>query len=221
MNIGILGGSFDPIHAGHLLLAESARERLGLDRVLLIPAASPPHKPGGRLAPAARRLAMVRAAVRGRPGLEADGREIRRGGISWTVDTLRSLRAEFPRARLFLIVGSDTLPDVARWREPAVIYRLATLAASRRAGAPEAPLRGVPVRDGRGRRLTPRVVAVEMPAVGISASDLRERVRTGRSIRWRTPEAVERYIRRHGLYRTGPAGQHEGSKTRRRTKRRG
>lgn len=197
MKIGILGGSFNPVHYGHLLLAEAAREQLRLDRVLLIPASIPPHKRGEELAPARHRLAMLRAAIRGCRGLDADAREIRRGGVSFTVDTLRELSAGRPGGRLYLIVGADTLAELTTWREPDAIFRLAVVAAAERPGAPgmtEARCAAVTRRGGA-------VVRVRMPLAAISASDLRERIRRGSSIRFRVPAAVEAYIRRHRLYR--------------------
>jgi len=149
--IGLFGGTFDPPHLGHLALAEWARERLGLDHVLFVPAGRPPHKRGARLSSAAARVAMTRLAVRGNPAFRLSTIEVRRGGPSFTVDTLRALRARHAGARLFLIMGEDSLDDFATWREPAAIARLATLAVARRPGAVGSVAKGRAAAEGRVR----------------------------------------------------------------------
>ncbi|MCK6481100.1 MAG: nicotinate (nicotinamide) nucleotide adenylyltransferase, partial [Planctomycetes bacterium] len=137
MRVGILGGSFDPVHLGHVALAEAARDRLALDRVLLVVARSQPLKPGGPAAGGEDRLAMVRLAVEGRPRLEASDLELRRPGPSYTVDTLRALRTALPPgAELLLLLGADALAEMPRWREAAEVRRMASVVAGLRAGAP-------------------------------------------------------------------------------------
>ncbi|HEY6866578.1 MAG TPA: nicotinate-nucleotide adenylyltransferase [Candidatus Eisenbacteria bacterium] len=189
--IGLFGGTFDPPHVGHLALAEWAREQLGLDQVLFVPAGTPPHKRGRRHSSAAARVAMTRLAVRGNAAFRLSTLEVRRRGPSFTVDTLRALRARAPGARLYLLMGEDSLVEFSGWREPAAIAALASLAVARR--------------PGRGRRGSagrpPRVTWLDNPGLELSSSAIRARVRRGRSIRYLVPDAVAAYVRRHGLYR--------------------
>ena len=200
MKIGILGGTFDPIHYAHLLLAETARETLGLDRVIFIPAAVPPHKQSRKITDGRLRAAMIRAAIAGYPEYDVSTFELDSGGVSYTVETLRHLRASFPGDRLFLIVGSDTLCDIPNWYKPREVCRLASIAAAERHGgapadyAPLAPLVSPP-RLARLSRLV-----VPMPLLDISSTEIRRRVARGESIRFLTPEKVVRLIRKHGLY---------------------
>ena len=188
--IGLFGGTFDPPHAGHLAIAEWAREQLRLDRVLFVPAGTPPHKRGRRMSSAATRIAMTRLAVRGNPAFRASTLEARRAGPSFTADTLRSLRRSFPDARLFLIMGEDSLDDFGTWHEPGAIAALATLAVARRPG-PRGPKRRAP----RG------VVWLGNPGLDLSSSAIRARARAGRSLRYLVPDAVAAYIARRRLYR--------------------
>lgn len=206
MRIGVFGGSFDPVHVGHLVVAESCREQAGLDRVIFVPAAVPPHKQDRSLAPADDRLAMVRLATGGHDAFEASSVELDRGGVSWTVDTLATLAAAHPGAELRLILGPDALADLPTWREPARILALAEPLAVEReslddvaALASDARLAGLLGPERLARLLTHRV---RMPAIGIRSSMLRERVAAGRSIRYLVPRAVDVYIRTNGLYRT-------------------
>jgi nicotinate-nucleotide adenylyltransferase len=132
MRIGILGGTFDPVHYGHLIAAETCRERLKLDQVRLIPAASPPHKPGIKIADGHARADMLSLAVSGYPEFVVDRRELKRSGPSFTVDTLRELTVEFPGQDLYFLMGADSLRDLLTWREPEEIARLATIVACNR-----------------------------------------------------------------------------------------
>ena len=190
MKIGLMGGSFDPIHLGHLRAAENAREALSLDEVLFVPAASPPHKLDLRLSPARDRLAMVELATAGNPSFVASDVELRRAGPSYTADTLAELKRERPEDELFLIVGSDTLGEMASWHEPARIFALSTIAVASRPGV-DGTLASPP---------QARVVRVEGPGLFLSASEVRRLVREGRSVRYLVPEAVSHYITRHRLY---------------------
>lgn len=185
--LGILGGTFDPVHVGHVLLARAILERLPLDRVLFVPAAAPPHK-SGALAPAADRWEMVRLAIDGLDGFEASPVELRRQGPSYTVDTLRQLRADHPGGELFLIVGADNVPDLATWYDPEGIFALATVVAGTRAGPPAVG------------PLAARVRRVDTPAYDISSTEVRRRLREGLSVRYLVPEAVEGYLRDRCLY---------------------
>lgn len=204
--IGLFGGTFDPPHLGHLVLAEWARVGLRLDRVVFVPAGTPPHKRGRRLTDAALRLAMTRLAVRGNPAFTVSGFEARRDGPSFTVDTLRHFHARQPGARFYLLMGADSLADFPTWHEPGEIVRLAALVVATRPGPSPPGSRTAAAAAASGRGLLPvdargRVVMLDNPAVAISSSALRARARAGRSLRYLVPDAVAAYVARHGLYR--------------------
>lgn len=203
MDLGILGGTFDPIHLGHLLLAEQAREFLRLDRVLLIPASRPPHKPDRVISPWADRHEMCRLAVRGVPGLEISDLEREDEEPSYTVETLRRLAAAEPGANLWLLVGEDSLKELGTWREPAEICRLAHL------GVYERPQEGEPsvtqvVHAAAADDPLPegaRTTRLPGPRLRLASTEIRQRVADGRSIRFLVPDAVRDYIVARGLYR--------------------
>lgn len=187
---GVFGGSFDPVHVGHLTVAAAAADRLPLDRVHFVPAREQPFKRGSHGASVEHRVAMLRAALTapaGDPRFVLDVREIERIGPSYTVDTLRSLTAEYPADQLFLLVGADAAAELPAWREAEAVRRLARLVVLMRPGTPP------PARPA-GRRL-------EVPPVEVSGTDIRRRVRRGESIRGLVPPAVADYIAAHGLYR--------------------
>jgi len=190
--LGIFGGTFDPPHLGHLALAECAREELRLDRVLFVPAGTPPHKAAAR-AGAAHRLAMTRAAVRGNPAFAVSAIETRRRGPSYTADTVAAIARAHPGAELFLLMGADMYATFDRWVRPAEIAALATLAVAVRPGA-RAPRASRVAARGRGTR------RLANPALEISSSDVRARARRGASLRYLVPEAVARYVAAHRLY---------------------
>lgn len=203
MRVGVYGGSFDPVHNGHLAVAGTVRDRVPLDRVLLVPAAAPPHKEGRALAPAAHRLSMVALAVEGRPGLEACDLEIRRGGRSYTVDTLAEVRALFPGAEVFLVIGSDTLPDLPQWKDVhAILARTRVLTVLRRG-------HGRSALEGLRSSFSPTEVEslaagfLEIEPVDASATDIRDRLRRRLPVADLVPHRVAEYIERHGLYRDG------------------
>jgi nicotinate-nucleotide adenylyltransferase len=206
--IGLFGGTFDPPHLGHLVLAEWARVRLRLDRVVFMPAGTPPHKRGRQLTDAAHRLAMTRLAVRGNPAFVVSAFEARRAGPSFTVDTLRYLHGRQPGARFYLLMGADSLEDFPTWHQPGEIARFATLVVATRPG-PAGPAQRAGARVGTpGHALVParlrhRVVLLDNPPVATSSSALRARARAGRSLRYLVPDAVAAYVARHGLYRGG------------------
>lgn len=214
--IAVLGGSFNPVHYGHLLLADDVLERLGLARVLFVPAAVPPHKPAAQLAPAADRLEMVRVAIAGHPRFAVSDLELRRTGLSYTVDTLQALATGGDT--LFLVIGSETFLDLLAWREPRRVASLARLVVIPRAGSafdPESAaaqkvLREIGVEGGfvhadAGQEVPARgVLIVHAASLPLSASELRQRVREGRSLAFRMPPAVIEYIRTRGLYRENP-----------------
>lgn len=202
--IGLFGGTFDPPHLGHLVLAEWARVRLGLDRVVFVPAGAPPHKFGRRLTDAAHRLAMTRRAVRGNLAFVVSALEARRAGPSFTVDTLRYFHARQPGERLYLLMGADSLADFPTWHEPGEIARLATLVVAARLRAEESALdEGARSSSLVPARVRGRVVLLDNPVVAVSSSALRARARAGRSLRYLVPDAVAAYVTRHGLYRRG------------------
>ena len=186
MKLGVFGGTFDPPHLGHLIAAQEIHARLGLDRLLLVPAAVPPHKRDREVSPGAVRLEMLRAAVAGDERFEVSDMELRREGPSYTVDTLRELARLHPDATLFLAIGADQLAEFDTWRAPDEIRRLATLAAFARSGQP------VP-EEPPARR-------VEVPAIHLSSTEVRRRVAAGEPIRYMVPRDVESVIRREGLY---------------------
>ena len=201
MRLGIYGGTFDPVHFGHLLLAECCREQCALDEVWFLPACISPHKRSAPPADARHRIAMLQLAVHGNPNFRVSTREIDRGGVSYTAETLAELRAERPRDELFFLLGADALADLPNWREPARIAAAATIVSVRRAGL-ESPSfeRLEPV---IGQRATQRLEThqVVMPVMELSSRALRGRVAAGQGIRYRTPAAVERYILEQQLYR--------------------
>ncbi|MBN2218185.1 MAG: nicotinate (nicotinamide) nucleotide adenylyltransferase [Pirellulales bacterium] len=200
MRLGLLGGSFDPVHYGHLLLAECCREQCRLDRVLFLPAANPPHKQGEKLSSAGDRAAMLRLALAGHEPFAVDTFEIDRGGTSWTVDTLRHFCRTHGDDELFLLLGADMLADLPNWREAGEICRLALPVAVARPGAGEIDLSCLRPVASPERIDQIRRHQVAMPAIGTSGTDLRRRAAAGQSLRFQTPRAVEEYIRTHELY---------------------
>ncbi len=215
--VAVLGGSFNPIHYGHLLLADEILEQLGLDRVLFVPAAAPPHKPTAQLAPAADRFEMVRLAIAGQARFAVSDVELRRSGPSYTVDTLEALAVGGDT--LFLVVGSETFLDLLSWREPRRVARLARLIVVPRTGSAFDPdsaaaqkvLREIGVEggfvhaDAGTGAPAPGVVIAHVTSLPLSGSELRRRVQEGRSLAFRMPPAAIDYIRARGLYRAQPA----------------
>ncbi|HET7613519.1 MAG TPA: nicotinate-nucleotide adenylyltransferase [Gemmatimonadaceae bacterium] len=192
MRIGVFGGTFDPPHVGHLLLASDAREALNLDRLIFIPAGAQPFKINSPpVAPARDRLEMVRLAVADDAHYSVDDAEIERKGLSYTVDTLEQLATRYPSGKLFLLLGEDALAAFDQWREPERIRELATLAVMRRDGGSTAAVKPVP--DG--------VIEVSTRRVDVSSTEIRARLRAGKSIKGFVPESVERFIEARGLYR--------------------
>lgn len=190
MNIGVIGGTFNPVHNGHLLIAQDALQQLGLNRVQFIPAATPPHKTPDRLVSGKHRLAMLQLAIRGNRQFAVDELELRRGGRSYSVDTLAALRRRQPDAEFYFIIGADSLPELHRWRS---IHRLAQLCRFVVVARP-----GHPVQSPR--------VAVRWELVAghpwdISSTEIRGRIASGRSIRYLVPDMVRHYIRQQKLYR--------------------
>jgi nicotinate-nucleotide adenylyltransferase len=189
MKLGIYGGSFDPVHIGHLLVAQAAVEELGLDKLFFIPAAQSPLKPGNRPAPDAVRLQLLRLALAGKTNCEIDEQEIRRGGTSYTIETLRDYANRFPSAKLFYLIGTDNISKLNEWREPVELARLADFAAIPRPGESTAEF----PKPFRGRTLK------GFP-LGVSSSQIRARVKAGLPVENLVPPFVAEAIRAAKLY---------------------
>ena len=189
MKLGIFGGSFNPIHLGHLLMAQAAMEELGLNRLFFVPAAQSPFKAEAKPAPDAVRLQLLRLALAGKTDCEVDDQEIRRGGISYSVDTLRVYGKNFPDARLFYLIGADNVPMLNEWREPVELARLAEFVAIPRPGG-AAPIFPPPFR-GRVLRGFP---------FAVSSSEIRARVKAGLTIENLVPAAVAEAIHAAKIY---------------------
>lgn len=197
LNIGVFGGTFDPVHRTHLRIARAARDAAGLDRVLFVVSAAPPHKRGGVMADAEDRLAMVAAAIAGEPSFAASRAEMDRSGPSYTVDTLRLLQAEHPGAALHLIIGYDSALDLPKWREPEAILEMARLLVFRRpeCASPLPPL------------LAGLAVLVPFDADGVSSTEVRRRLARGVDASGLVPSEALEIIERKGLYHAGGKGR--------------
>lgn len=196
MKVGIFGGSFNPPHLAHLIMAERVREQFGLDQVLWIPNRIPPHKLEAGLVAPAHRLAMTRLAVEGNPAFTVSDVELRRDGVSYTLDTVRSLQEAMPENEYHLIIGEDSLRDFPTWHRPEEIVRRVPLIVYRRPGV---------VIDSLPDYISARVRFAEAPLIEISGTDIRARLRAGRSIRYLVTEPTRTYIEKHGLYLDGLA----------------
>ena len=199
--IGILGGSFDPVHYGHLLLAESCQQQCNLDEVWFVPAAMNPHKPAGTNASDEQRVEMLRLALAGHSGFDILEMELDRGGASFTVDTLELLHTQFLDHEFFLLLGADSLADLPAWKDPQRICELAVLSVVRRLGCEPVDMDVLAEIVTAEQLQQIRMSQVEMPGMELSSTRIRERVRDSKSIRFRTPRAVEMYIETTGLYR--------------------
>jgi nicotinate-nucleotide adenylyltransferase len=215
VRVGILGGSFDPIHLGHLRSAEEVREAFALDRVAFVPANRPPHKPDRALAEGRHRLAMVERAVAGNPSFRASSLEIERGDVSYSIDTLEAFATTERGAELFFIVGADAFGEMQTWKDAARLFELANVVVTNRpphsvpttiehlpVAAREAFCYDPSTLSHRHRSGT-HLYSLRITGLDISATAVRERVRRGQSIRYLVPAEVERYVREHALYRNG------------------
>lgn len=196
MRVGLLGGTFNPPHLGHLVCAQEAYLQLGLERVLLVPARLPPHKMVDEDPGIAHRLELCRLAIKGDERFAVSTLEADRQGPSYTVDTLDELHSQMPDSELFLIVGADVAAGFAGWREPERVLSLATVAVAERPGTSRAVVEDVMGRVSGGARSR----FFDMPEIGISSTMLRQRVRAGESTRYLMPGAVCGYIDQHHLY---------------------
>ena len=197
IRLGILGGTFDPPHIAHLVMADQARSQLGLSCVLLVPAGQPPHKRGRPVTPIEHRLAMTQLAIAGDPSLALSRVEVDRPGPHYTADTLALLRAAHPEDEFYLLIGSDSLRDLTAWRDPARVVAQARLAVMRRLDAEL----NIPRLESALPGISARVEWLDAPWLDISSHDIQRRVRAGLSIRHLVPAAVEQYIVEYGLYR--------------------
>lgn len=212
MRIGILGGTFNPIHLAHLRSAEEVREAQQLDQVLFIPSATPPHKRAEGLATAAHRMAMVRRAIRGNPYFRVSTLEIERRGRSYSVDTLRTLHARMPGAHFAFIMGMDAFGDIGTWKEYQTIFTLCDVVVTSRPACAESSLLAAlpvavraefcyrPTTKRLEHRTGNQVIFQRISDLDISASAIRHRLRNRLSIRYLVPIAIERYIAQHRLY---------------------
>lgn len=195
--IGIFGGTFDPVHIGHLIAATELRHRLALDRLIFAPAGRPPHKSARDVSDDRHRLAMLRLALHDLPRFEVTAIDIERDGPSYTADLLALLKAELAPDRFFFLMGNDSLRDLPTWHRPDRIAELAELGVAARPGAPidlASIIRALPAARGR-------VHLVPTPLIGIASSDVRRRVQHGEPITFQVPPSVEAYIDQEGLYR--------------------
>jgi nicotinate-nucleotide adenylyltransferase len=190
--IGILGGTFDPVHMGHLVLAEQAKEKLKLDKVIFIPCFSPPHKTRRKLSPAKDRFRMTALAVEGNAWFFVSDIELKREGLSYTVDTLKELRRLYPESAIYFLTGSDVLGEIHTWRNPEEIYKLVRMVIATRPGFDS---------FDPNNRFAKRSIILPITGIDVSASGIREKVKKGQSIRYLVPQQVEEYIRRRKLYR--------------------
>lgn len=202
--IGVFGGTFDPVHLGHLMIAEQAREHLGLSEVRWIPAATAPHEQLKNASDSSHRLAMVQLAICGNSKFVCDGREIRRGGKSYTIDTLHELKSQFPNSDLVILMGADSLREFSKWRMPSEICKVAQVVVIVRGGqpAPNLSMLAEFLPESKSPQQLSDEHILSMPQFEVSSSDIRRRVALGKSIRYMVPAAVEAYIRQHNLYRS-------------------
>ena len=198
MNIGVLGGTFDPVHNGHLVVAEVARERLNLAEVIFVPAGQPWLKADKPITPAKHRLEMLRLSLADKPYFKLSTMEIERAGPSYTIDTIIELRSKINAGdELFFILGQDNLAQLPQWREPSRLIQLCYLVAVPRPGSPRPNLKTL---EASLPGILQRVVLMDEPQVDISASEIRDWVGRGLSIRHLVPEPVNRYIKENRLY---------------------
>lgn len=202
MRVGIFGGTFDPVHQGHLILAEQAREQARLDQVWFVPAPRPPQKRDQDITPFDQRVEMLHLAIVGHPVFRVDAIEKDRPGPSFTVDTLIHLREKYPTDEFVLLIGGDTLADLEHWYRPVDLLRLASLAVMSRPGVETLSAEDLRMRLALSPDMPVHLEVIQVPLIEIASRDLRQRVASGRSIRYFLPRPVEIYIEEKNLYRT-------------------
>lgn len=191
--IGILGGTFDPIHIGHLILAEEVKNKLGLDGVIFTPCMHPPHKTKRKPSPAKDRFRMTQLAIEGNRSFSISDIELKRGGVSYTVDTLRQLKEIHPRSEIYFLTGADMLEEIHTWREPEEVYKLAKMVIATRPGFDKFDPKN---------RYAQKSTIVEITGVDVSSSQIREKVKKGQSIKYLVPSRVEDYVKKKKLYKS-------------------
>ena len=203
MRLGVMGGTFDPIHIGHLVTAEEARFQFGLEKVVFIPSAHPPHKTDNLQSPAEDRIRMVELAIGGNPVMAVSDMEIVRPGLSYTIDTLRELhRIHGAEAEIYFITGADAILEILTWKDPEELLMEGRFIAATRPGYPLHKLEeALPEFNSAGEEATKRVYAMEIPALAISSTDIRQRAAEGRPFRYLVSGAVWAYIKERDLYR--------------------
>lgn len=201
MRLGLFGGSFDPVHLGHLILAESCREQCQLDQVRFLPTGQAPHKLAGNVASGKQRSEMLELATAGHEAFTVDPLEVERAGTTYTIETLEYFTKTMPEAELFFLVGADMLHDLPNWREAARVCELAIFVSVHRVGEPEPDFTPLETIASPERIKLFHQHQVQMPELGLSSTAIRRHTAECRSIRYWTPRAVEEYIATHGLYR--------------------
>lgn len=197
-SVGIMGGTFDPIHNGHLVAAEAARHSFGLERVVFVPAAQPPHKGGREITPPGHRYLMTVLATMTNPYFDVSRVELEREGPSYTVDTVKHFRSLEPDGEFYFITGTDAILEICTWQSHEELLDLCQFIAATRPGySPDALFR---LEAALGRERLSRVHTLEVPALAISSSDIRERVRNGQPVKYLLPETVENYISKYRIY---------------------
>ncbi|MDH4223655.1 MAG: nicotinate-nucleotide adenylyltransferase [candidate division Zixibacteria bacterium] len=190
--IGILGGTFDPVHSGHLILAQELKETLGLQKVIFVPSATPPHKEGFYLSPARDRMMMTQIAIQDNPDFSLCDLEIKREGESYTIDTIKELKKLYPQQELYLLLGSDVLEELSSWKEPDKIFREVKVAIAIRPGFDTIDKRNEYVKKAK---------LIPISGLNISSTEIREKVKSGKSIRYLVPPEVEEFIRAKNIYK--------------------
>jgi nicotinate-nucleotide adenylyltransferase len=190
--IGVLGGTFDPIHTGHLVLAEQVKEKLKLDQVIFIPCFRPPHKTQRKLSPSKDRFRMTQLALEGNPAFAISDIELKRKGLSYTVDTLRELKNLYPNSSIYFLTGSDVLNEIHTWKHPEEIYKLAKVVIAERPSFDE---------FDSENHFAKKSIIVKINGVDVSSSQIREKAKKGQSIKYLVPLKVEEYIKKKKLYR--------------------
>jgi len=209
MNIGVLGGTFDPVHMGHLIIAEEVRARLDLAEVLFVPAGQPLLKLNNAISPAQHRVEMVRLAIADEPSFKLSTREVERAGPSYTVDTMAELGSQIgTEDKLFFILGWDNLIQLPQWHEPSRLVKLCRLVPVPRVGHPSPDLDSL---EAAVPGLSQSLIMLDTPQIEISSSEIRDRVARGLSIHQLVPEPVERYIKEHRLYLREETSKYPGS----------
>lgn len=196
LSLGIFGGTFNPVHTAHLIIAETVRDRLRLDKVLFIPSPRPPHKPADEMLPFEHRFRMTQLAIAGNDSLECSDIENSHTGPSYTVLTLDLLKTKYPGAEFFLIIGADSLAQFSSWHQPDEIIRQATLAVYPREGFNPADAE---------KRFRDRSVILDIPLISIASTDIRKRIHAGETVRYMLPDAVMSYMHKHNLYNINQA----------------